>query len=212
MFKRRLATVVLSAAIGGSALLAVVPTRAASGVIPNGHCSGTSLYSLQVQKEDTGQISVDWGVDMARHTAGVAWHVTVADNGRVFINTTVKTIADGSFSVTGLLPPQATNKVTTWASNPLTRETCSVSTASVAAAVPPAPATGHAVPAKTATPATAAPSTTPSHSRTPAREVRAVASSNGSRALPIAVGIIVLVAVIGGASYLAIRSSRRRAA
>ena len=220
MFKRQLATVVLSAAIGGSALLAVVPTRAASGVSPNGHCSGTSLYSLQVQKEDTGQISVDWGVDMARHTAGVAWHVTVADKGHVFINTTVKTIADGSFSVAGLLPPQAASKITAWASNPLTRETCSAGSASVAtaAAVQPAPAKGNVVP-KTATPSsaatppsTAAPSAAPSRSGTPSREERAVTSSVGSRALPIAVGVIILVAVVAGASYLGIRYSRRRAA
>jgi hypothetical protein len=231
MFKRRLATVVLSAAIGGSALLAIVPTRAASGGIVNGRCSGTSLYSLQVQKEDTGQISVDWGVDMARHTAGVAWHVTVADNGRGFVNATVKTIADGSFSLTGLLPPQATNKITAWASNPLTRETCSASTASVpvaaavspppatavspppATAVSPPPATGHAVPSALATPATTtAPSLTPSQSGTPSHEVRAVATSDRSRALPIAVAIIILVAVVAGASYLAVRHSRRRAA
>jgi hypothetical protein len=223
MFKRRLATVVLSAAIGGSALLAIVPTRAASGGIVNGRCSGTSLYSLQVQKEDTGQISVDWGVDMARHTAGVAWHVTVADNGRGFVNATVKTIADGSFSLTGLLPPQATNKITAWASNPLTRETCSASTASVpaaaavspppATAVSPPPATGHAVPSALATPATTtAPSLTPSQSGTPSHEVRAVATSDRSRALPIAVAIIILAAVVAGASYLAVRHSRRRAA
>jgi hypothetical protein len=125
MFKRRLATVALSAAIGGSALLASVPAHAASGVIVNGHCSGSSLYSLQVQKEDTGKISVDWGVDMARHTAGVAWHVTEADNGRGFVNTTVKTIADGSFSITRLLAPQATNKITASAHNAATGETCS---------------------------------------------------------------------------------------
>jgi hypothetical protein len=125
MFKRRLATVALSAAIGGSALLASVPARAASGVIVNGHCTGSSMYSLQVQKEDTGKISVDWGVDMSRHTGGVAWHVTEADNGLVFVNTTVKTIADGSFSVTRLLSPQATNKITASAKNPATGETCS---------------------------------------------------------------------------------------
>ncbi len=211
MFKRRLATVVLSAAIGGSALLAIVPARAASGGIVNGRCSGTSLYSLQVQKEDTGRISVDWGVDMARHTPGIAWHVTVADNGRRVVNATVKTIADGSFSLTQLLAPQATNKITAWASNPLTGETCSASTASVpaAAAVSPPPATGHSVPSTLATPAT---TTAPSQSGTPSHEVRAVATSDGSRALPITVAIIILVAVGGGASYLAVRYSRRRAA
>jgi len=208
MFKRRLAAAVLSAAIGGTALLAVVPTRAATGIIPNGHCSGTSQYSLQVQKEDTGQISVDWGVDMTRHTAGVAWHITVADNGRVVVNTTVKTIADGSFSLTRLLAPQATNNITAWASNPMTRETCSTSTASVPPAVAP-PATGHAVPPTTSTPST---TIAPSHSGTPAHEVRAVATSHASPALPIAVAIIILVAVGGGASYIAVRNSRRRSA
>ncbi len=36
-------------------------------------CSGTSTVNLQLQRKDTGKLSVDFGVDMARHKAGVQW-------------------------------------------------------------------------------------------------------------------------------------------
>jgi hypothetical protein len=127
MSMRRLVTLVLPAAIGLFALASPVPAFAATGVTVNGHCSGTSVYSLQVQREDTGKLSVDWGVDMARHLRGVAWKVTEANNGTVFVNKTVTTIADGSFSITRLLAPQPTNHVKASATNRATGETCTAS-------------------------------------------------------------------------------------
>jgi hypothetical protein len=126
---RRLALIALPAALSIAALGAALPAHAATtAVVVNGHCSQTSLDNLQLQREDTGKISVDFGVDMARHTAGVAWKVKATDNGVVFVNTTKLTIADGSFSVSRLITPQAgVNHIVGTASNPVTGETCRIS-------------------------------------------------------------------------------------
>jgi hypothetical protein len=88
-------------------------------------CSKTSLANLQVQREDNGKVSVDAGVDMARHVAKVPWRMKVTDNGTTLANATVHTISDGSFSVTREVAPRASaNHVVFVATNLRTGETC----------------------------------------------------------------------------------------
>jgi hypothetical protein len=122
------------AGIAGLTLATALPASAATTaktVVVYGRCSGTSHDNLQVQREDTGKLSVDFGVDMARHVAGVVWTVKESDNGTAFVNRSVQTIRDGSFSITRtILPKPGTNTITATASNPGTGETCSL-TASV---------------------------------------------------------------------------------
>lgn len=134
MSKRRVTNVLLPGLIGlGAIAAATVPASIASAATPksvvvNGHCSGTSLDNLQLQREDTGKLSIDFGVDMARHVKGVPWTVTETDNGTVIVNTTVHTIRDGSFSITRVVLPKAgTNTVVGKATNPVTGESCSIS-------------------------------------------------------------------------------------
>jgi hypothetical protein len=115
------------AAITAGTAGATVSAHAAtpSAVVVNGHCSKGSLSNLQVQREDTGQLSIDFGVDMAAHTPGVAWKVGVTDNGSLVAATTVRTISDGSFSITRLIPPKpGVNHIHALAINPATREWC----------------------------------------------------------------------------------------
>jgi hypothetical protein len=91
------------------------------------HCTGSSMSNLQVQREDTGKLSVDFGVDMAKHVAGVPWKVVEVHNGATFVNATVKTISDGSFSLTRLVVPTAgTNAFVAMAINTVTGETCTI--------------------------------------------------------------------------------------
>ncbi len=126
---RRLAVIALPAALSVATLGAALPAHAATprSVVVNGHCSKTSRDNLQLQREDNGKLSVDFGVDMARHTAGVAWKVKASDNGTVFVNGTKRTIADGSFSVSRVLTPKAgSNHIVATASNAATGETCSI--------------------------------------------------------------------------------------
>jgi len=93
----------------------------------NAKCSGSSVANLQVQREDTGKLSVDFGVDMARHQAGVPWKVTLWDNGSLFVNTTVKTISDGSFSVSPVINPKpGINTIVGKAVNVVTHEKCTI--------------------------------------------------------------------------------------
>jgi len=93
----------------------------------NAKCSGSSVANLQVQREDTGKLSVDFGVDMVRHQAGMPWKVTLSDNGSVFVNTTVKTISDGSFSVSPVINPKpGTNTIVGKAVNVVTHESCTI--------------------------------------------------------------------------------------
>jgi hypothetical protein len=130
MLIRRLAIAALPLAVAASgATLALAPTAHAAttpgSVVKNGTCSKGSTYSLQVQREDTGQISVDWGVDMTRHVAGIKWAVHETRNGITFVNQVVPTISDGSWSITRTLKPQPTNLITATAKNPATGETCS---------------------------------------------------------------------------------------
>jgi hypothetical protein len=115
---------------GIAAGLALPAVRAGAATAPvniTARCSGSSTANLQLQREDTGAVSVDFGVDMARHKAGVQWHVTETDNGTVFVNKSVKTIRDGSFSVTSTRPPAASKTVVGTAVNPSTGESCSIS-------------------------------------------------------------------------------------
>ena len=112
------------AAVGVSAAGATPPPRASS-VNLTAHCGKGSAGTLQVQREDNGTLSVDVGVDMARHTAGIPWRIKATDNGAVVVNSTVRTISDGSFSVTRLLVPKAgANHVVFYAKNLRTGETC----------------------------------------------------------------------------------------
>lgn len=133
MTTRRITRLVTAGALGlaGLGTFALVPVAMASAATPsinkNSTCSGTSVSNLQVQREDTGAVSVDFGVDMARHTAGIPWKVTESRNGTGFVSVTVKTITDGSFSVTRVLSPLAgTNSISASAVNAKTGETCSI--------------------------------------------------------------------------------------
>jgi len=117
---------VLSLATVGLAVPAHAATPGTAAVVVNGHCSNRSLSNLQLQREDTGQISVDFGVDMARHTAGVTWKVKETRNGVVFVNSTTRTISDGSFSISNLLAPKSVNHIVATATNVKTRETCTI--------------------------------------------------------------------------------------
>jgi len=102
------------------------PALAASTpAVVNGTCTKGSLSNLQVQREDNGTLSIDFGVDMARHTSGVPWTVRVTDNGALVARTHTTTISDGSFSVTRVLTPKAgANHVVATARNSATGERC----------------------------------------------------------------------------------------
>jgi len=115
------------AALGATAASAATRTRASS-INLTAACSKGSLGNLQVQREDTGQLSIDVGVDMARHTAGVPWVFKATDNGATIASGRTATIGDGSFSVTRLLWPKAgSNHVVFTARNLRTGETCKIS-------------------------------------------------------------------------------------
>ena len=112
------------AAIGATAAGAATRPKASS-VNLTAHCSKGSLGNLQIQREDNGKLSIDVGVDMTRHSSGVPWKMRVTDNGTTIANATVRTISDGSFSVTRLLEPKAgANHVVFYAKNLRTGETC----------------------------------------------------------------------------------------
>ena len=120
-----------AAGLAGLVLVAALPAASASAATNSVNvtrkCAGTSVANLQVQREDTGQLSVDFGVDMAQHTAGMPWKVKETRNGKMFVSTPVKTISDGSFSITrpssrwpGLTP------LCVYAVNTRTGQTCSI--------------------------------------------------------------------------------------
>jgi len=115
------------AAVGASGAGAATRPRAAS-INANGTCTKGSASNLQVAREDTGQLSIDVGVDMARHLAKVPWHVKVVDNNVTIMNSNVLTASDGSFSLTRLISPRAgSNHVTFHATNLKTGEVCTIS-------------------------------------------------------------------------------------
>ena len=137
MSNHRVTRTIAAGAVGfaglGAAIAAPVATAGAAtpSVNSTAKCSGTSTVNLQLQREDTGTLSVDFGVDMARHKAGVPWRVTETDNGTAFVGKAAKTIRDGSFSITSLLtPPVGLNTVTGTAVNATSGETCTL-TASI---------------------------------------------------------------------------------
>jgi hypothetical protein len=110
-----------AAAAGVSAAGAATRPKANSTIA----CGKGSTANLQVQREDNGKLSVDIGVDMNRHTSGVPWKVRAYDNGKLIENATVRTISDGSFSVTRVLAPLAgTNHIVFYATNLRTGKTC----------------------------------------------------------------------------------------
>jgi hypothetical protein len=125
---RRIAAIAAAVTLGTTAA-GVGVASAAPGPQPStaatASCTKTSRANLQLQREDTGTLSVDGGVDMARHTAGVPWRVRVTDNGATLASTTVRTISDGSFSITRTITPRAgANHVVFTATNLRTGETC----------------------------------------------------------------------------------------
>jgi hypothetical protein len=124
-----LARIAVPAALALGVLGLTLPAHAATPTAVNitRRCSKTSMVNLQLQREDTGQLSVDFGVDMARPTPGVLWRVKETRNGVTFVNGTTRTIADGSFSITRLLPPNSTNHVVAAAMNPTSGELCWIS-------------------------------------------------------------------------------------
>jgi len=113
--------------VGALAAGASASTPKVSSVNVTHACSKGSLANLQVQREDTGQISIDVGVDMARHTAGVPWKITVLDNGTAVAAGKFRTAGDGSFSYTKLMNPKAgANHVVFRAVNLRTGESCAI--------------------------------------------------------------------------------------
>ena len=134
MSQNRLTHLIAAGAVSlaglGAALAIPVVSASAATTNPiniNAKCSGTSVANLQVQREDTGKLSVDFGVDMARHAAGVRWGVGATDDGTLFVFQMVKTISDGSFSVTSVITPKpGVNTIVATAGNPVTHETCTV--------------------------------------------------------------------------------------
>jgi hypothetical protein len=128
MHLRRLALIALPVALTIGAIGAALPAHAATptAVVVNRHCSKGSVSNLQLQREDTGKISVDFGVDMARHRAGVTWKIKETRNGVTFVHRTTRTISDGSFSISNLLAPKSVNHILATATNPATGETCTI--------------------------------------------------------------------------------------
>jgi hypothetical protein len=125
---RRLALLALPAAATIGSLGLATPAHAATPINKTVACSKGSIANLQLQREDTGKLSVDFGVDMARHVAGVTWKVKETNNGVVFVKTTKSTLADGSFSITRRLTPYpGTNHIVATATNPASGESCTIS-------------------------------------------------------------------------------------
>jgi hypothetical protein len=126
---RRLALLALPAAAAVGALGFTVPAHAATPAPVNKNvvCSQGSTANLQLQREDTGKLSVDFGVDMKSHVAGIAWKVKESNNTIAFVKTTEYTLADGSFSVTRRITPvSGVNHIVATATNPATGETCRI--------------------------------------------------------------------------------------
>jgi len=128
---QKLTTVALAGSLS-LGLVAVGATTASASTRPkassinlNAACSKGSLGNLQVQREDTGKLSIDVGVDMTRHTAGIPWTFRVTDNGSTVATGTTRTIGDGSFSISKLMWPKGgTNHIVFTAKNTKTGETC----------------------------------------------------------------------------------------
>ena len=125
MNTRTLAIATLAGALSLSTV-AIGVSAASAATSPanlNGSCSHTSVGNMQIQREDTGRLSI--GVDMAPHHAGVLWKVTVTNNGHVVVRMTTPTQIDGSFSITRhVAPVVGTSHLVFRARNLTTGETC----------------------------------------------------------------------------------------
>ena len=129
MRNRRLASLIIPATLVTVLAAGAIPAQAAAkpAVTRNGTCSLGSLSNLQVQREDNGTISIDFGVDMVTHTSGVKWAYRVVDNRSVVMRGSTTTIADGSFSVTRATTPlTGSNHIVAIARNAVTGETCRI--------------------------------------------------------------------------------------
>jgi hypothetical protein len=125
----RTTVVLLPAALAVGLFGMVAPAQASTkpAAVVNGTCSKGSLSNLQVQREDNGTLSIDFGVDMSTHTSGVNWVVKVTDNRSMVFRGTSVTISDGSFSVSKAIAPKTgTNHIVAIARNPATGETCKI--------------------------------------------------------------------------------------
>jgi hypothetical protein len=128
MTKHRILSLLIPATIGLASLGATAPAHAAplaAQVNVAGHCTGTSRSVLQANREDNGTLSVDFSIDMARHRAGVAWKLTLADNGTTFASGTKRTGPDGSLDFNRSVNPKpGANTISAKGTNPTTGETC----------------------------------------------------------------------------------------
>jgi hypothetical protein len=114
-------------AIGMFGMVAPAQASTRPAVVVNGTCSHGSLSNLQVQREDNGTLSIDFGVDMSAHRRGVKWVVKVLDNTSIVYRGNVVTIADGSFSISKAIAPKTgTNHIVATARNSATGETCKI--------------------------------------------------------------------------------------
>jgi hypothetical protein len=114
-------------AIGLFGMVTPAQASAKPAVVVNGTCSKGSLSNLQVQREDNGTLSIDFGVDMSAHTSGVSWIVKVMDNRSMVYQGHAVTISDGSFIFSkAILPKSGTNHVVATARNSATGETCKI--------------------------------------------------------------------------------------
>jgi hypothetical protein len=114
-------------AIGMFGMVAPAQASTRPAVVVNGTCSRGSLSNLQVQREDNGTLSIDFGVDMSAHRRGVKWVVKVLDNTSIVYRGNVVTIADGSFSISKAIAPKTgTNHIVATARNSATGETCKI--------------------------------------------------------------------------------------
>jgi hypothetical protein len=121
--------VLLPAALAFGLFGMVMPAQASTkpAAVVNGTCSKGSLSNLQVQREDNGTLSIDFGVDMSAHTSGVSWVVKVMDNRSMVYRGNAVTIFDGSFSISKAIAPKTgTNHVVATARNFATGETCKI--------------------------------------------------------------------------------------
>jgi len=129
---KKIQTVTTLAVAGAISLAAVAAGASVAAASPkvapvnnSTKCTKSTVGNLQIQREDTGQLSIDMGVDMTRHLSGVPWKVKAYDNGSLIANTTMRTVSDGSFSITRLISPKAgSNHVVFYATNLRTGETC----------------------------------------------------------------------------------------
>jgi hypothetical protein len=129
MRNRRLASFVIPVALVTTVIASAIPAQAATKptVNINNICSLGSVSNLQVQREDNGKLSIDFGVDMAAHAAGVKWTYHVMDNRTLVMMGTSSTVADGSFSVTRAITPRTgTNHIVATAKNSATGELCRI--------------------------------------------------------------------------------------